>query len=487
MPQISPRLLLCAELVAGDFACDIGTDHALLPVYLVGNNICRKALACDIADGPLEAASKTISQNGMQDKIITIKSDGLSNVPSENITDVIIAGMGGETICDILASPKAQWVKNNVNLILQPMTRADVLRKWLSANGFCIHSEKTVCEGKFIYSVMCVRYCGISVPLTELSALLGKINVHSDSGREYALFQQKRIEKVANGLFCSGNTENADKLNKISQKILRKLGNKKMTISEIYDIINTFAPFKTQEGFDNSGLLVGTGTAEVTKILLSLDITADTVDEAKELGAELIVSHHPVIFSPIKQLDAQSIPYKLANNSIAAICSHTPLDMAQGGVNDAIFDLLNAHIGIEEKCGIFAEISNGIGYGSVCTLKEETNADTLAGILKNAFDCKVVRFYDNGRKIKKIAYCSGSGSSFFDVAEAKGVDALITGDIKHNVWIDAKNSGICLFDCGHYHTERIILPVLKQLIENNTTDIEVIISRHDKDIVQYCF
>lgn len=487
MPQISPRLMLCAEFVTGDFACDIGTDHALLPVYLVGNDICKRALACDIADGPLEAAFKTISQNGLQDKIKTLKSDGLDSVEPENITDVIIAGMGGETICDILASSKAQWVKNGVNLVLQPMTRADVLRRWLSENGFCISDERTVCEGKFVYSVMRVKYCGISAPLTDLSAILGKIDVYSDSGREYALFQHARLSKAADGLARSGNSENSVKMYKISQKILRKLENKKMTISEIYDIINTLAPFETQEGFDNSGLLVGSGESSVSTILLSLDITADTVAEAKEIGAELIVSHHPVIFSPLKRLDAQSVPYKLANSGIAAICAHTPLDMAQGGVNDVIYNLLENAVDIEEKGEIFGEVSKNLGYGSVCSLKNELDAAALAEILKNVFDCKLVRFYDNGKKIKKIAYCSGSGGSFLDTAVRKGVDALITGDIKHSVWIDAKNNGISLFDCGHYHTERIILPVLKRLIENNTTDVKVLISQHDEDIVQYCF
>ncbi len=485
--MLSKRLKLCAEFVKGDFACDIGTDHALLPLYLIESGICKRALACDIADGPLEAAKKNIAQANLSDVIQTLKSNGVDTVSSKGITDVIIAGMGGETIVDILSSPKAHWLKSDVNIILQPQSKADVLRRWLCENGFETMRENAVCEGKFNYAVICVRYCGISTPLSETAAIIGKLDLSLANERKYAQFQVERFNNAAKGLYESGNAQKADIFTKISQKLLHKLDRKKMTISEIYDIINLLAPFSSQESYDNSGLIVGSMTSEVSKILLTLDITAETVREASECGAQLIVSHHPVIFSPIKQLCAESVPYMLANNGIGAICAHTSLDMAQGGVNDVLFDMIKQPLRVASRGEIFEKIAEGTGYGSICELENSLDADDIAKTLKDVFGCSVVRYVKGTKKIKTIAYCSGSGGSLLETAVRKGVDALITGDVKHSVWIEAKNSGVSLFDCGHYHTERIILPKLKQLITNNTTGVEVIISEYDQDPVKYCF
>ncbi len=485
--MLCERLKLCADFVKGDFACDVGTDHALLPVYLVEKGICKRALACDIADGPLESARKNIARSQLSNAIKTLKSDGLDDVCPNGITDVIIAGMGGETICDIIFSPKANWLKCGVNLILQPQSKADVLRRKLSENGFETLCEKAVCDGKFNYAVMQACYCGISSPLTDVFAAVGKLDVSLESGKKYAQFQAKRFYNAAKGLYASGNIEKADIFTKISQKILQKSDRKKMTISEIYDIIDVLAPFNLQESYDNSGLIVGSMNGEVSKVLLSLDITAETVREASKLGAQLIVSHHPVIFSPIKRLCAESVPYMLAHENIAAICAHTSLDMAAGGVNDVLFDMIEKPLGIALKGEIFEKISDDIGYGRICELENELCPDEAAKILKNVFGCSVVRYVKGAKKIKTLAYCSGSGGSALKIAADKGVDALITGDVKHSVWIEAKNLGVSLFDCGHYHTERIILPKLKQLIINNTTGVEVLISECDRDPVSYCF
>jgi GTP cyclohydrolase I len=118
------------------------------------------------------------------------------------------------------------------------------------------------------------------------------------------------------------------------------------TTGDIYAFIDGFAPFQTAMSFDNPGLLVGDDNTEVTTALLSLDITPEVVREAAELGAQLIVSHHPVIFHPLKKLSKGSVPYLLAQHSITAICAHTNLDMAAGGVNDCLAERLGLKMSV---------------------------------------------------------------------------------------------------------------------------------------------
>ena len=112
------------------------------------------------------------------------------------------------------------------------------------------------------------------------------------------------------------------------------------TVQDVYSIINTFSPFSTQEKWDNSGLLVGTGGMPVHKVYVTLDISNETIAAAQKQGADLMVAHHPIIFSPLKQLSPDSPVWKLAAANMAAICVHTPLDRAKGGINDRLHQLL---------------------------------------------------------------------------------------------------------------------------------------------------
>lgn len=122
------------------------------------------------------------------------------------------------------------------------------------------------------------------------------------------------------------------------------------TVQDVYSIINTFSPFSTQEKWDNSGLLVGTGSMPVHKVYVTLDISNETIAAAQELGADLMVAHHPIIFSPLKQLSPDSPVWKLAAANMAAICVHTPLDRARGGINDRLHQLLKNRCSLAVRC-----------------------------------------------------------------------------------------------------------------------------------------
>ncbi|MDD4377780.1 MAG: class I SAM-dependent methyltransferase [Eubacteriales bacterium] len=173
------RLLEIASMVRKDkvFA-DIGTDHGYIPVYLLGNKICSKGYACDINELPLKKAENNIKGYGFDKNIKTILCDGL-NALHGGVEDIIIAGMGGDTIIHIL--DEADWIRNeNTHLILQPMTKVEKLREYLYEDGFEIREEKAVSSGKFVYTVMSVFYTGKKQKISQVFYYTGKLLEASD-------------------------------------------------------------------------------------------------------------------------------------------------------------------------------------------------------------------------------------------------------------------------------------------------------------------
>ena len=196
------RLTACAELCCGKVLCDVGTDHGYLPCYMIEKGLCTKAYACDIAPGPLSSAIEHISRRGLEDKITPILSDGLENVEKSDITDVVIAGMGGELIADIIS--RCSWLKEGINLVLQPMTKADTLRQWLYDNGFSVKKEKACTKGRFVYSVMQVRYEKPWYPITREYLHYGFVKNDTDAGRCYLRNRSEKLKKIGSGLLCGG-------------------------------------------------------------------------------------------------------------------------------------------------------------------------------------------------------------------------------------------------------------------------------------------
>lgn len=219
--KLTPRLLLCAEFVRSKVnVCDIGTDHAYLPIYLAYIGKAKSALACDINEGPLENGKLNIEKYGMINTVSTRLSDGLLNVSENEADDIIIAGMGGELIAKIVS--EALWLKNsNKRLILQPMTRSEVLREYLFNNGFVIEKEKCVLSEKRIYSVMLVKYIGVKTAFSKREKYLGKL-IKEDDPTLYEMYLDKvksALIKKADGFKVSGNTDESDKILKIINEL----------------------------------------------------------------------------------------------------------------------------------------------------------------------------------------------------------------------------------------------------------------------------
>lgn len=238
-------------------------------------------------------------------------------------------------------------------------------------------------------------------------------------------------------------------------------------VKDFYGYLNSIAPFETQEDWDNSGMLVGDMNAEVKKAAVVLDITHEEIKKAKAIGADLIISHHPVIFNPIKSVTKGSVPYELVASSINALCCHTPLDIADGGTNDSLAELLGINVTRADD--------PILRLGTV----EPTTAQELAGKIANTLNTKA-RYADAGKTIKKIAICTGAGCSLIEAAGE--IDAFITGDASHHNFLDCVQAGITLIAAGHYETEIIVVPVLVKKLQTQFPDIEIIDIKQENPI-----
>lgn len=179
-----------------------------------------------------------------------------------------------------------------------------------------------------------------------------------------------------------------------------------MTVREIYDAIDRIAPFQTAMDFDNVGILVGDENVEVKKTLLCLDVTPRVLREAKSIGVELIISHHPVIFNPLRTVQPQNIIYALVQSGIAVISAHTNLDMAYPyGVNDA----LCRKLGLQNVCGILKEGETDIAY--MGELPEEMTTEDFAAHIKEALGLSAVRCTAVSKMLRTVAVVGGAGET----------------------------------------------------------------------------
>lgn len=243
------------------------------------------------------------------------------------------------------------------------------------------------------------------------------------------------------------------------------------TVKEIYDFIDAIAPFRTQESWDNSGFLVGDASKEVRKVAVCLDVTHDTLDQAAAFGADLLVSHHPVIFHAVKGLREQtpgteSIVYEAVRKDIAVLSAHTCWDMAEGGVNDVLATLC----GLEDIEGIVPD-ENGNCMLRVGSLKTPVPAEEYADVVAETLGT-LVRLTLPEKMVQRVAVCGGAGASFLPDLADLGIDAFLTGDAKHNDFLDSIDYDISLLAAGHYETETVSMPVLMELLKQEFPELE---------------
>lgn len=244
---------------------------------------------------------------------------------------------------------------------------------------------------------------------------------------------------------------------------------------KIIDYMNEIAPEYLAEPWDNVGLLVGDKKSEIEKVLVALDAIDDVIDEAIDIGANLILTHHPISLNAVKKVNSDTIGgkvYKLIKNNISVYSAHTNFDVAFGGTNDILaeklgikdLDVLEKTYTLNTESGV-----RNYGIGRIGTLETEKSFLDYIADVKKVLGLSYVNIVGNTSKsIKKVAVCSGSGSSYLETAFKLGADLYISGDVKYHDAQNAKEIGICWIDVTHYASENIAIPVLKQYLENKS-------------------
>ena len=243
-----------------------------------------------------------------------------------------------------------------------------------------------------------------------------------------------------------------------------------MKIREIYEFLDSVAPYETQCPWDNSGLMVGSCENETDSVLLCLDCTNDVIAQAVASGVKLIVSHHPLIFHPVKYVEENTPLYNAVKSGITVISAHTNLDMAIGGVNDSLCDTL----GIKNVQPLFAEGAPIMRMGECDFGSAKDFARFCSETLGNS-----VKFSDGGKKVNKVAVCGGAGGEYIYDAFSAGCDTFVTGEAKHHEYLDAKRLGINLLVAGHFSTENIVLDSLCEKLTETFHGLKVTVAREE--------
>ncbi len=253
-----------------------------------------------------------------------------------------------------------------------------------------------------------------------------------------------------------------------------------MTNRDIFDYLCELAPLELQLGFDNAGFLVGNKDAHVKRVLLSLDVTDDVIEEAIRIGAELIVSHHPLIWTPLKTLTMDDLTsrklIRLVRHDISVISMHTNLDITEGGVNDVLISLLGA------KCTGSLDSDN---CGRVGELEEEVGLEDFLKRCKRALSVNGLRYVDGGRGVKRLAVMGGAGADAMHCAIEKGCDTYVTADIKYHQFLEAKELGLNLIDADHFCTENSIMDVIYKKLKASFSTLDVQLSAVHSQAVSF--
>lgn len=261
-----------------------------------------------------------------------------------------------------------------------------------------------------------------------------------------------------------------------------------MKIKEITTFLEEFAPLEYQESYDNCGLIVGDTKSEVKGALITLDCTEEIIDEAIATGCNLIIAHHPIIFSGLKKLNGtnyiERTVIKAIKNDIAIYAFHTNLDNVHNGVSAKIADkigLLNCKV-LTPK---FTENSHLIGSGILGELKNPINSTEFLKFVKITMQTDCVRYTALVKdEIKTVAVCGGSGSFLLQNAIAEKADIFITADFKYHEFFDAENH-IIIADIGHYESEQFTKELIYDLLTKNFTKFAVRLSKVNTNPIKY--
>ena len=260
-------------------------------------------------------------------------------------------------------------------------------------------------------------------------------------------------------------------------------------VNDIRFFFRLVAPDYMKLDFDNIGLLVGFPENPVTKVLVALDITDAVIEEAAAMGAELIVSHHPLLFEPLKRVTSDDLKgrkvIRLIQCGISALCLHTNMDTAFGGVNDCLMAALGGTVtGLLDPHGNHLD-GTPYGVSRLGILPEPMELSAFLERTKAALNCAGLRFVDGGKPVQKLACCGGAGGGDMKKALAAGCDTYVTADLKYDHFLEAKELGLNLIDADHFCTENVVVPQFKALLELKFPELEVRVSQVHHQTIRF--
>ena len=255
------------------------------------------------------------------------------------------------------------------------------------------------------------------------------------------------------------------------------------TVADILKYIESIAPAYMAENWDNVGLLCGRREKPVSRILVALDPFRNVIEEAIEIGADCIVTHHPLIFrNPLMAVNEDTetgrLVLELMEHGIAAINAHTNLDLAPGGVNDVLAQTLGL-----QDIQIINPIDN---YGQLrCGTVAEQPLSAFLAIVKENLHCEGLRYVDSGKPVRKVAVGGGSCADEMQEALDAGCDTFVTADVKYNQFRTAYELGLNLIDAGHFHTENPTMPILAEKLALQFPEVSVEFSKNHTDCMKF--
>jgi len=259
-------------------------------------------------------------------------------------------------------------------------------------------------------------------------------------------------------------------------------------VKDVFQYLKDLAPLELKIEGDNPGFLVGSEEQEVERVLVALDITPEVIDEGAEWGAGLIVSHHPVIYSRLSSVTDNDYTgvrvLKLAGLGMAAICMHTNLDIAEGGVNDALAE----RIGLQDISVIADTSLSPCGDRGVCRMgsaPNEMRIEEFAEHVARSLGGNGVKYLPGKSPVRKVAVGGGSCGGDLPLVARAGCDTFVTSEVKHGQILEAQWYGINLIDAGHFATEDVICPVLVRLLRERFKSLEVKKSERMGDPMRY--
>lgn len=466
MVQLDERLGAMAELVleavAGcesPCAADIGCDHGQLTAHLLERSGRLLMIASDVSAPSLDKARRLLADRGLAGRAQVVCADGLAGI-DRPVQAIVIAGMGAETILRILREGREKT--GGAALILQANVDLPLLRCGLAEMGFAVEREVFSHAAGRRYVTMLAR-AGEAKALSEREALLGTATGGMEDEEQRAYFAWQRGVRVRElEQTAALDSDKARARRAVSSRELEWMAEamnvNACTVKELERLVGEIAPYELAEDWDNVGLLVGRADKTVTRVLTALDLTDDVIKEAKALGAQAIVTHHPIMMDARRRMtDADRegrLLLALAENGIAHIAAHTNFDSAPGGVNDTLLAQMGAKNVRGEGCVRMGDVEAGTTFGALCARAQRRLHAAVRAY--GAADTPVVR----------LGCCSGAGGSLFPEAAALGADCFITGEIKHHVALEAMDAGVCVIEAGHFETENPACEVMANALQN---------------------